>query len=151
MMEQPERCPECGADWLSGKTCQDHFHQMLVWEMEDPSLYVVHHLLVVSYHLQHPSLYSPEGFSGARVLLREFVDAGMSTEAVRKRDKSALDSGRREFKVTGSPEARGAYDRAVKWTMCAADVVAGGMEHYVENVSTWARSINEALKQADCA
>lgn len=121
---------------------------MLFWETEAPSLGVVHHLMVLSYHLQHPSLYSPEGLNGARKLLRDFVDAGMSPETVRKRDKSVLDSGRREYKVTGRPEARGAYDRPVRWTILVSDVVAGGMAGYVENVTAWAQSINEALKQA---
>ncbi len=104
--------------------------------------------MVLSYHLQHPSLYSPEGVLWARQGLRNFLDAGLSTADVRKLNKSLLDSGNRDFKITARPGAQGSYDRPIKWTMVAADVVAGGMEGYVENVTAWARSINEALKLA---
>lgn len=121
---------------------------MLYWETEDPSLGIVHHLMVLSYHLQHPSLYSPEALMWGRRTLREFVEAGISTESVRKRNKQLLDSGNRDFKITARPDAQGSYDRPVNWTMVAKDVVAGGKARYIENVTAWARSINEALKQA---
>ncbi len=58
------RCPECETPWTNGHTCQGSFYQMLGWESERPSvLGEVHHLMVLCYHLQHPSLYSPEGLS----------------------------------------------------------------------------------------
>ena len=72
-----QQCPECGASWEGEQTCQDHFHHMLFWENENPTSGAeVHHLMVLSYYLQHPSLYSPEGLDEARRLLTGFLEGG---------------------------------------------------------------------------
>jgi hypothetical protein len=139
-------CPECGASWLDGLTCQDHFHQMLAWENEFSALWEVHHLLVLCYHLQHPSLYSPEGLAGAREMLDDFVLRGRTTAEVRQRNRAALDAGRRQFKLTGTPEAHGAYAQRPPWTLTTPDITAGGPEQYIENVRAWAASTQQALK-----
>jgi Family of unknown function (DUF5946) len=60
---------------------------MLFWENENPGYGQVHHLMVLSYHLQHPSLYSPEGLSAAIHLLTDFWERGVPTEEVRKRNR----------------------------------------------------------------
>jgi hypothetical protein len=142
-MTSVERCPECGAAWREGVTCQDHYHQMLAWEMEDPRLGVVHHLMVLCYHLQHPSLYTPEGLIFARQLLVDFVVEGVTPEEVRWRNRARLDSRHRTWKISkGVP---GAYARPVQWTMTAADATAGGMAGYCDSVRAWARSVHAAL------
>jgi hypothetical protein len=118
------------------------------WEIEFPALQVVHHLMVLCYHLQHPSLYSPEGLNEAKRLLVDFLDRGVTTIEVRQRNRDRLDSGKRKFKIKGTPTSHGAYDQAVHWTMTAADVTAGGVDHYCDNVRAWARSVYEALKNS---
>lgn len=146
MSEVPETCPECGAAWIAGLTCQDHFHQMLAWEVESPETFgAAHHLTVLSYHLQHPSLYSREGLRGAVALLEDFLVRGISPQAVRSRDRAELDSGRRSYKIKRTPASQGAYDHPVRWTMTADRLTAGGPAGYVEQVHTWARSILEDL------
>lgn len=140
-------CPECGAPWSGVVTCRDHFYQFLYWENEDPSVVSVHHLMVLCYHLQHPSLYSPDGLAHARMLLHEFVANGVSPQEMRHRQRAAVDSGQRGWKVKGTPGARGAYDRPIPWTMTAADVAAGGLGSYVENIRAWAQSIYAALHE----
>lgn len=65
-MKLLQTCPECGAVWQDGRTCQEYFHQMLYWEAEDPSLGEVHRLSVLCNYLQHPSLYSLEGLEQAK-------------------------------------------------------------------------------------
>lgn len=140
------RCPECGADWSNGATCEQHFHQMLYWEAADMEhLGVFHHLMVLCYHLQHPSLYSPEGLAHSRGLLVDFVVRGVTPQQVRQRDRDKVDSGKRDFKIKGTPQSHGSYPHPVVWTMRAADVVAGGSEHYVENVRRWAQWVVENL------
>ncbi len=142
-------CLECGADWSSGVTCEDHFHQFGFWELADlEHLGVVHHLMVLSYQLQHPSLYSPEGLAGAQKLLVDFVARGLTPQQVRRRDRDKLDSGKRKFKIKGTPDSHGVYEHPVAWTLRAADVVAGGADHYVENVRAWAQSIYDSLNQS---
>ena len=146
-MEMLQQCPACGAVWTNGQTCEDHFHQMLFWEAEHPSYSAeVHHLMVVCYYLQHPSLYSPAGLSEARRLLLEFVERGASPVEVRQRNRARVDSSRRDWKITGTAASHGSYDRPIPWTMTAADVAAGGPDHYCDNVRAWAQAVNETLK-----
>jgi hypothetical protein len=140
-MEDVQRCPECKALWQDGKTCQDQFHQMLFWENEFPEYGVVHHLTVLCYHLQHPSLYSPEGLEYSKQLMVDFLERGLSPEEVRRRSRGQVDSGKRAWKVTGSFAGRGAYAHPVQWNMTAGDVTAGGAEQYVEKVRQWAAGI----------
>lgn len=146
-MSLSQHCPECGAAWSGGQTCETYFHQMLFWEAEFPAYGAeVHHLTVLSYFLQHPSLYSPEGLREARRLLAEFVEQGASPAEVRQRNRAQVDSSRRDWKITATATSHGAYAQAVTWTMTSADVVAGGTDHYCANVRAWAKSITETLK-----
>ncbi len=145
-MEAPAICPECGAAREVGQSCETYFHQMLFWEAEHPAYGEVHHLTVLCYHLQHPSLYSPDGLKEARRLSVEFVERGTSPIVVRQNNRARVDSSRRDWKIKATETSHGSYDRAVAWKMTAADVVAGGSEKYCDNVRTWAHSINATLK-----
>ncbi len=145
-METVQVCPECGAEWQHGETCQDYFYQMLFWEAENPSNGEVHHLMVLCYHLQHPGLYSPEGLREAIQLLHDFLVRGLTPEQVRKRNRSTLNSNIRTWKITGTPGSHGTYDHQIPWTMTALDVIKGGMDNYCNSVQAWAKSVNEALK-----
>lgn len=145
-MGTTQACPECGVLWQDEKTCQDHFHQMLFWEWENPGYGTVHHLMVLCYHLQHPGLYSPEGLGGAMHMLVEFLEYGVSTETMRTRNRTALESSKRTWKIKGTPASHGVYEHPISWTMTAADVITNGVEHYCDSVRTWAQSINEAPK-----
>ena len=141
-------CPECGAEWHNGEACQDYFYQMLFWEAENPDYGIVHHLMVLCYNLQHPSLYSPEGLREAITLLHDFLERGLTPAQVRKRNRSVLNSSTRTFNITGTPASPGRYDHPITWTMTAADVLERGMDNYCDNVRTWARSVDEALPRA---
>ena len=132
---------------LRDQTCETYFHQMLFWEVEFPAYGAeVHHLTVLCYYLQHPSLYSPAGLNEAQHLLAEFVERGASPIEVRQRNQARVDSSRRDWKIKGTTASHGAYDALVQWTMTAADVVAGGSENYCDNVRAWSKSISETLK-----
>lgn len=146
-METNNRCPECGAAWQGNLTCQDHFHQMLSWESEYPDkTRAVHHLMVLCYHLQHPHLYSPQTLEGAKQLLAAFVEEGITPTEARRRQRSVVDSGKRAWKITGTPTSYGTYAHPVQWTMTAADITAGDLDGYIARVQDWARSALEALK-----
>lgn len=141
-----DHCPECGAAWADGRTCADDVHQLLFWENERPELGEVHHLMVLCYHLQHPSLYSAEGLAHARRLLADFVAGGLSPAEVRQRQRAAVDSGQRGWSITGRPGNHGAYERPPLWTMRAQDVVAVGIERYSDSVRRWAADVYDALE-----
>jgi hypothetical protein len=144
-MQPAAGCPECGAPQDEG-TCLDRFHRMLAWESEDPALGVVHHLMVLCYHLQHPSLYSPEGLRFARGLLKDFVEGGVSPQKARERHRTGLDSHNRNWSIKGTPAHHGSYDPPLRWPMTAADVIAGGKEGYCDLVRAWAQSAHETFQ-----
>ena len=143
-----QTCSECGGEWHNGETCQDYFYQMLFWEVENPNYGVVHHLMVLCYYLQHPSLYSPEGLREGITLLSDFLERGLTPEQVRKRNRSVLSSNTRTWKITGTPGSHGAYEHPIAWTMTAADVIEHDKVNYCDNVRTWARFVLEALSKA---
>jgi hypothetical protein len=140
-----ERCPECGAPQVNGLTCADHFHQLLGWELEY-LLFDLHHLMVLCYHLQHPSLYSPETLTAAMGMLRDFVEQGISPQAMRERIQGRVDSGVRQHRIKGIPDAHGAYAHPVTWALTVADVVAAGLDAYYASVQAWAESVLAALR-----
>jgi len=147
-MNATRTCPECGATWHEGQTCQDFFHQMLLWEWENayPDYNIVHFLMVLCYHLQHPNLYSPEGLRGATHLLADFVEHGITPQEVRRQNSTRVDSGTRSWKITGTPTSHGSYNSSVQWTLTDADIIAGGADNYSENIRAWARATYETLK-----
>ena len=101
---------------------------------------------MLSYYLHHPSLYSPEGLKNAVSLLVEFVEGGTSPGDMRRRQRDVVDSGKRTWKVTSTPNTRGAYARPPSWTLVMGDVAARGVDRYADSVRDWARSILDALK-----
>lgn len=139
------RCPECGAAWTDEQDCTTYFHLMLHWEWER-QLLDVHHLLVLCYHLQHPSLYSPQALNGAKTMLVQFVEAGISPQAWRKKTGQQVDSGRRDYAIRGSAESHGSYQHPIQWTMTAADVIQAGIDHYYASVRRWAAATLESLR-----
>lgn len=142
-----KRCPECNAVWQGELTCRAHFDQMLAWEFEDPGgAGAVHHLTVLCYNLQHPSVYSPEWLAKAKTFLIQMVVEGVSPQQIRKQNRQTFDSGKRTSKVTGTPEAHGAHANPANWTMTVGDVAAGGLDGYCERVQAWARSVYDDLK-----
>jgi hypothetical protein len=145
--EKVPSCPECGAPWPVGQTCQDFFHQFLFWENEEPARGEVHHLMVLCYHLQHPSLYSAEGLAYARGLLADFVERGLTPAEARRRNRELVASGKREWSITARLGNQGAYERPVVWAMTAADVIDAGPDAYRDNVRRWARSIAHSLRE----
>lgn len=142
-----DRCPHCQAPWPDDQTCADHFHQMAAWELEH-QLYDVHHLMVLCYHLQHPHLYSPEGLAGAKQMLASFLEEGLTPQQMRGRIRAGVDSGTRAYKIKGTAENHGAYDRPVVWRMWAGDVVRGGIDRFYANVRLWADATLKALRES---
>lgn len=147
-MELPTHCPACGAPWIDSSTCESHFHQLLFWEAEDPSRGSVHHLMVLSYHLQHPHLYSPETLQAGMQMLAQFIEEGVSPRQMRQQLQSSVDSGQRTHPITARPGHAGAYAYPVVWRLTVADVVAAGADAYIPSVRGWASSILAALRES---
>lgn len=144
----PPNCPQCGAPWEQDLTCRDHFHQMLFWEAENPDLGEVHHLMVLGYSLQHPSMYSSQGLGNAMGLLVDFLEKCLEPDQVRVKMRAVVDAGRRSWTITARLDSEGAYPHPVHWPMTVDQVVAGGPEAYRQNVRAWVRSILKTLKES---
>ena len=142
-------CPECGATLPDDTTCETYFHQMLFWEAEEPARGVVHHLMVLCYHLQHPGLYSSDGLANGIQLLTSFVRDGISPAEIRRTVSDKVNSKNRSWKVTARPDSKGVYPHPITWTMCAADVVARDADHYVDSVREWAQSVYDSIRTVE--
>ena len=145
MTDQPTTCPECGAPWTDGRTCDDDFYQMLYWESEYPDYGIVHHLMVLCFYMQHPSRYSAEGLANAKMLLTEFVANNATPQAMRRRNAPVVASNVRTTPVTARPGNAGAYAHPVTWTKRAADVARADAHDYVANTRAWARATYDDL------
>lgn len=144
-----QKCLECGAPLKNVKLCRDYLNEMIKWDFEDfTGVGKVHHLTVLSYNLQHPSLYSPKGLIDATGSLKGFLANSESFKEHDARNRKMLASDVRDWRITGSPESHGRYVIEPQWKMRASDVVEGGLPDYVENVKEWATSVKEALMES---
>jgi hypothetical protein len=117
--------------------------------MEDLALFGgVHHLMVLCYHLQHPSLYSPEGLSEGIKQLVGFVEEGKTPAKVRSQIKDRVSSRERKFPITARPGWHGSYRFPISWSMTASNVVAAGQDRYVESVRQWAKAVLDDLRES---
>jgi hypothetical protein len=74
-------CPECGSFLTNEEKCRDYFDQMLIWDFENPTgAGKLHHLTVLCYHLQHPSLYSLEAMKSAKKFLRNIIEKNICAQ-----------------------------------------------------------------------
>jgi hypothetical protein len=140
-------CPECGNEWIDHQTCIDHFYMMGFWEL-DHQLWDVHHLMVLSYYLQHPSSLSQEWLIGAKQQLVDFIENGVSPQEMRNRIAPQVNSNNRDFKIRATPESAAHYPYPIVWSMTAKDIVNAGMDHYYVSVRQWATSILADLRQS---
>ena len=111
-------CPECGA---LDSACAARFDEFLVLEFTDSGYGAVHHLTVAAYMLQYSSQLTREGWLYERELLREFLVENKPPAFIRKQNRDAVDSGKRNFKIkskTGLPVIDKTTWAKLSW-MCA--------------------------------
>ena len=124
------------------------FHQMLYWENENAERGLAHHLAVLSYHLQHPSLYSPEALKYSLQLLVDFVEGGEFPSRCAKKRGSEVDTSQRKWRIKGIPGTQGAYKYPVRWSLTAQDVASAGADRYIDQVEAWALTILAKLRRS---
>lgn len=133
-------CPTCGARLAAAETCLEIFNRGQLLELEQPTYYTVHHLSVPCYMLQH-NIYSQPGWLAVRQLLFEFVHAGLTPQAVRRRDRRTVDSGHRTFSFTKGSKLVGVEN--IRWRFTVAEVRLDTPENYCADVRRWAAIILE--------
>lgn len=136
-------CPECGALWPEGFSCERAFHALLAREWQDPELQAEHFFLVACYNLQHPSSFTDEALNNLQQGLFARLETGLSIRDLRKRAEEAFDGPNRVKK----PEA----ERQVllrRWTFTLVDVYAeGALEGAAKRVRDWADSIHRQMSK----
>jgi hypothetical protein len=50
--------------------------------------------------------------------------------------------------VKGTPESYGSYAQRPEWTITTGDVVAAGIDAYLEQVPRWANTVQNAILRA---
>lgn len=147
---QNETCPECGAPLVGVSECRDYLNTMITWDFEDfAGVGQIHHLTVLSFNLQHPSVYSSKGLENAKASLKEFL---LHPESFKEHDewnRKNLASSSRDWKITGTSTDHGSYSKRPEWKILASDVVGPGLDTYVENVKNWSQSILETLRSSN--
>lgn len=121
-------CPECGAKLEKGKSCRDYFNQMLVWDFEDFSgAGSVHHLTVLCYHLQHPSLYSPVALNAAKIFLKSIIENNLTAHELLEQNRQDLSKQKKNFSIKGTTNSHATYLRPIIWSMTVINVVEDGI------------------------
>jgi hypothetical protein len=130
-------CPECGAVYQEGDSCQAIFDSFLVLEFSDPAYGEVHFLTVACYMVQH-GRYSDEGLGWIEKTLRAHLEQGIPVEHIRQQAGKETQQGTRTWKVTrqagDTPLSR------IDWSMTIADVTKNYMdaESYCTLIRKWA-------------
>lgn len=134
-------CPECGALWPEGFSCEQAFHALLAQEWQDPDLQAEHFFLVACYNLQHPASFTDEALKNLQQGLFARLETGLSILDLRKRAEARFNGSNRVKK----PEA----ERQVqlrRWTFTLVDVYAeGALEGAAERVRDWANAIHQQV------
>ncbi len=135
---QNETCPDCGAIFTEGLTCESVFDQFLVLEFSNPAYGAVHMLTVACFMIQH-GRYSPQGLAWIAGALRDHLELGISSQEIRSEAVKTVDPAIRDWKVTRRP---GDPPQAkVAWSMSILDVALNYEDaaSYCEWVKRWAR------------
>jgi len=141
----PDTCPECGAEFREGLTCQSVFEQFLALEFTDPGYGEVHLLTVACFMIQHER-YSHEGLSWIEQRLRDHLEGGMPVSLIRQGAAKDVNQEQRDWKVTRRP---GDPPQAkIAWSMTILDVALNyqDAESYREWVKKWARLTLQEMK-----
>lgn len=141
-----EQCPECGAVWSEGKSCEELFHICLGLEFSDPAYGAVHNLTVPAYYLQHPSLLARRGWEEMCRTLSAFVLEGVSVGQMRQRAKATLDSGQRNFSFR---KGELVDLTGIVWSATIVDIRLDEPEIYRADIRRWAQAVLADLHQAE--
>ena len=143
-MSEQHRCPECGADWTGGSTCQSVFDEFMGLEFYDTGYWAVHMLTVACFMIQH-GRYSDAGLAWIEKQLRVNLDGEMTQEQIRASAAGEVSQSQRDWKVTRRPDEPPLPK--IPWSMTIVDVERELMNYqgtddaarYQELIKQWAR------------
>jgi hypothetical protein len=109
---------------------------------DPPRAATAHHLLVVTYMVQHPAAYTGEGRAAFIASLIRAIDGLLSGAELLALNRRLLDeprSWRFGLPEAGPPQLR-------QWAMTIAEAIDGPAGHLPQRVWRWARSVREELR-----
>ncbi len=132
-------CPSCGAIYRNDLTCQSLFDEFLALEFSNPRYWEVHFLTVACFMIQHGE-YSQPALVWIEKQLRDFLEAGVSTEQIRGQAAQETSPTERKWHVTRRPEDP--PQPKIAWSMTIQDVSSDyrDAESYCRLVKQWART-----------
>lgn len=145
-------CPECGAVWPAGRSCQAAFDEFLTWEFAEAAYGEVHFLTVAVFMTQH-GRYTRKAQAWITRQLRAHLIDGVPVEQIRQGAQRTAGQAQREWKVMrqpGDPPVR-----RLEWDMTIADVVRAheaaelDAAAYRAAVTEWARATLRQLEAND--
>ena len=137
--DQEIRCPECGAIWRDGFTCQDVFDHMIVLEFSNPIAGSVHYYTVTCFMMQH-NRYADAAFADMFPQLTALVNGEKTLDEVRVYVHRTAAQDKRTYSIIG-----GSTRKPREWSLTILDAYTTEMDQYVERVMRWARSIVDDL------
>jgi hypothetical protein len=143
-MSETRTCPECGASLAEASTCEELFHRALAMEWNDPPhTSTAHHLLVLTYLVQHPAAFTGEGRAAFIASLISAIDgelSGAELLALNRRLLAEPRSWRFRLPEAGLPHLR-------RWALTIADVIGGPAGELPQRVWRWARHVRQELHE----
>jgi hypothetical protein len=119
--------------------CTGAWHACLAHEFSHVDYFVVHHLTVAAYQVQHPEMLEPGGWDPARAVLERFLGDGTTGADARRaaRDELARHEGTRRRAGTSTRPRKPA-------AMRLSQVRRGGPEVYCADIERYARAVLES-------
>jgi len=145
MINQTIICPECHTSWAKQQTCENYFYALGFWEL-DHNLFDMHHLMVLSYYLQHPAKMSTEWLTNAKHLLVQFLEYDLTPQVARQQLQEKMNTSTRTYSIHATEASQAHYPSPVEWDMTIQDIVHDGIDHYYDNIRRWAESILYTLR-----
>lgn len=139
------RCPECGASWAGGKTCEEIFYEFLALEFENYNGEgEVHFYTVSSYMIQHQR-YSAEGFQWIREQLQAALAGKLTIAEIQALAGKSVGQDKRSWKITRAEDTP--IQPPLDWAITIVDVDQDVDTFYNERILKWAQSIVDTLNE----
>jgi hypothetical protein len=137
-------CDECGAILPGAETCADRFHALLAVEQTSAEAAGVHGQMVLTYHLQHPSLVKPWFLVNGYAWLRRVYRDGESWDAILRAPMAQRQADATRIKASAGTElAAGMVTSRQPDELTIADIDPAAPPGHAGRVLQWARSVYE--------
>jgi hypothetical protein len=134
----PFLCPKCKAVFQNNETCQERYDRIQQRELENPDYFLVHHISVPCYLLQH-NQYSREGWLEVRKLLYKFIYENWTPDLARQHAQNKSNNRNRTYSLTRSLKLL-EVDK-LNWSFIITNIREESAADYCQDIRKWAKHI----------